>query len=77
MPLQCKLLDKNKFHFSHNKKLNTALEDGGLLSELLKAHPSNPIDAFVAFEKLWLERTKQIVKSSRAMAANLELENPI
>lgn len=52
MPLQCKLLDKNKFHFSHNKKLNTALEDGGLLSELLKAHPSNPIDAFVAFEKL-------------------------
>ncbi|KAJ3073991.1 hypothetical protein HDU98_000152 [Podochytrium sp. JEL0797] len=56
---------------------NTALEDGGLLAELLKASPEDPVLAFQQFEKLRLNRTAQIVKSANAMGANVRLENPV
>ncbi|KAJ3010022.1 UNVERIFIED_CONTAM: hypothetical protein HDU68_002372 [Siphonaria sp. JEL0065] len=55
---------------------NTALEDGGLLSELLKANSDDHKFVFSAFEKARLARTTTIVKSARGMAASIELVNP-
>ncbi|KAI9026790.1 hypothetical protein DFJ74DRAFT_661871 [Hyaloraphidium curvatum] len=56
---------------------NMALEDAGVLSELLRRMPRDPAGAFEVYERLRRARTAQIVRSARQMGEINSLRNPI
>lgn len=56
---------------------NTAMEDGGVLSELLCRFPETPEKAFEIYERMRKSRTAYIVSSARQMGNMNSLRNPI
>lgn len=47
--------------------VNMALEDASVLARNLEQHPNDPADAFLAYQRLRLDRTTKVVKSSAGM----------
>ncbi len=56
---------------------STALEDVGILAELLRAYPADPWKAFHLYEGLRVKRTSAFVHASRFLAYVNTLQNPL